>query len=178
MPSGRPGSTSFTEYTCQYCKKTFKTPDYFGPRKYCSIPCANRGNARSGELNSSWKNGIHIDKDGRVREYIGKNKNGHRIYEARYRLKMAKKIGRPLTSSDIVHHKDENTSNDQDENLELTTRSEHARIHCTKEKIVRYCKHCNKRMELTMKLVKRNRRYCSQTCANRANAIKKRGDAK
>ena len=39
-------------------------------------------------------------------------------------------LGRPLTSKEIVHHKDGNKWNNQPENLEVMLQSEHARIHC------------------------------------------------
>jgi hypothetical protein len=42
---------------------------------------------------------------------------------------MEKHVGRPLTSSDIVHHKDENIRNNVIDNLELMTRADHAHIH-------------------------------------------------
>ncbi len=42
---------------------------------------------------------------------------------------MEKTIGRPLGPDEIVHHEDENKLNYGAENLALTNRSEHARIH-------------------------------------------------
>jgi hypothetical protein len=42
---------------------------------------------------------------------------------------MERLIGRPLTSDEIVHHKDHNPRNNRPENLEILTRAEHARHH-------------------------------------------------
>lgn len=47
----------------------------------------------------------------------------------RHRLVMERKLGRKLESWEIVHHRDDNTKNDHPDNLELTTRSEHAKHH-------------------------------------------------
>lgn len=46
-----------------------------------------------------------------------------------HRVLMENKLGRLLTSKEIVHHVDGDTSNDRPENLELMTRSTHAAHH-------------------------------------------------
>ena len=45
------------------------------------------------------------------------------------RLIMEQHLGRKLTSSEIVHHRNENPSDNHIENLEIVTRSEHKKIH-------------------------------------------------
>lgn len=42
---------------------------------------------------------------------------------------MEEKLGRKLSSSEIVHHIDGNKKNNSIENLQIVTRSEHAQIH-------------------------------------------------
>src|SRR4030095_11407521 len=46
-----------------------------------------------------------------------------------HRLVMERKLGRQLIPSELVHHKDENRSNNDPDNLELLTISEHMSIH-------------------------------------------------
>lgn len=53
-----------------------------------------------------------------------------------HRSVMEERLGRPLKSDEIVHHRDENKRNNADDNLELTDRAGHARIHFHRRKIV------------------------------------------
>lgn len=46
-----------------------------------------------------------------------------------HRLIMEEQIGRYLLPDEHVHHKDRNTLNNDPDNLELLTKSEHARLH-------------------------------------------------
>jgi hypothetical protein len=46
-----------------------------------------------------------------------------------HRLIAERKIGRPLTSSDIVHHLNGDKTDNRPENLRVLTRSEHSRLH-------------------------------------------------
>lgn len=81
----------------------------------------------SGDSNPAWKGGITY-KNGRgnvKREILVRcpdeflemaRANG---YVPEHRLKVAKKIGRPLTSEEVVHHVDHDRHNNEIENLEL-----------------------------------------------------------
>jgi hypothetical protein len=51
-----------------------------------------------------------------------------------HRVVMERYLGRPLTSTEIVHHIDENKHNNSLENLELTNRSDHASHHFSKHR--------------------------------------------
>jgi hypothetical protein len=55
--------------------------------------------------------------------------NGSTIGEHRY--VMEKHLGRELSSDEIVHHIDEDRSNNDLSNLQIMTREEHARLHRT-----------------------------------------------
>jgi hypothetical protein len=47
---------------------------------------------------------------------------------------MEEKLGRKLDPHEIVHHLDENKSNNSPENLVVMDRLEHAKLHHTKQK--------------------------------------------
>lgn len=52
---------------------------------------------------------------------------GTHAYE--YRLVAAQKIGRPLKDDEIVHHINEDFTDNRPENLQVMTRAEHNRLH-------------------------------------------------
>jgi hypothetical protein len=52
-----------------------------------------------------------------------------------HRFLMEKYIGRKLTYNEVVHHKDENKSNNLIDNLEIISREEHSRLHMKGKKI-------------------------------------------
>lgn len=58
-------------------------------------------------------------------EYVSSHNNRY----ATHRHVMSSLIGRPLTSDEVVHHKDGNTLNNHPDNLELHTRSSHMKLH-------------------------------------------------
>ena len=76
----------------------------------------------TGVKSSAWKGGRIKMKFG----YFAVRVDGRYIYEHRYL--MEKKIGRPLRSDEIVHHKDGNKTNKNPGNLELLAKREHDRL--------------------------------------------------
>ena len=49
-----------------------------------------------------------------------------------HRIVIEEMLGRPLRSDEIVHHKNKDVRDNRPENLEVMTRSEHARLHFSK----------------------------------------------
>jgi len=54
---------------------------------------------------------------------------GEHKHRAVHRVLMEAIIGRPLTRDEVVHHIDHDRTNNDPSNLQLMTRSEHARLH-------------------------------------------------
>ena len=77
-----------------------------------------------------WRGGKYVDSRGRVWYYLPEHPScNSRKYVAEHRLVMEKKLGRYLKSSEIVHHIDGNSSNNDPTNLVITSRKEHPHLH-------------------------------------------------
>lgn len=86
----------------------------------------------SGSQNPNWRGG-RIVSDGRVLIYSPGHPypNINPCYVFRYRLVVEEAVGRYLLPKEIVHHKNRITDDDRLDNLEVTDRVEHGRIHMT-----------------------------------------------
>lgn len=82
-----------------------------------------------GEKHPNWKGGKITDKNGyihiKMREHPQSNSIG---YIREHRVVMEKKIGRMLKKNEDVHHKNGTKTDNRPENLELLTRSTHAKV--------------------------------------------------
>jgi len=82
----------------------------------------------AGENNPLWKGHRRKRNDG----YIESKADENSIYFVRnleHRIAMEKYLGRKLRPDEIVHHKNGIRDDNQPENLQLTTRKEHIKIH-------------------------------------------------
>lgn len=79
----------------------------------------------------------------------GKDESGKRIFIDEHRYIVEQYLGRKLEKDEIVHHIDGNKSNNNIENLQIMTKSEHSKLHTknrklsekTKEKLSKKLKH-------------------------------------
>jgi hypothetical protein len=83
-----------------------------------------------GDNNPNWKGGRRLHSKGYIeiyfREHPRAQPNG---YVLEHILVMEKKLGRSLADHELVHHKDENKTNNHPDNLELMPRADHTRHH-------------------------------------------------
>ena len=79
--------------------------------------------------NPNWKGGQYTDALGYVWIRVDPSKPGQQAYKQRSRLAIEKRLGRELTSAEIVHHVNENKSDDRPSNLQIMSRAEHMKVH-------------------------------------------------
>jgi HNH endonuclease len=95
--------------------------------KKFNISCRSHSERHKGRKNGRWKGGRQFHKAFKNgKGYIMITHNGKRRRE--HRVLMEKYLGRPLLRTEIIHHKDGNSLNNNLENLELfPSNSEHQR---------------------------------------------------
>lgn len=82
-----------------------------------------RGKILTGPRNPSWKGGRYVAKNG----YVVIRVDGIQRHE--HRVVMERHLGRPILSSEMVHHINGNKSDNRIENLEVMSRADHAKHH-------------------------------------------------
>jgi hypothetical protein len=83
-----------------------------------------------GAKNPAWKGGRFADKQGYILVYDPTHPNARKTgYVPEHRLKMAKKLGRPLLKKEVVHHKNGKVDDNRLQNLELfSSNGAHLRV--------------------------------------------------
>lgn len=110
---------------CYWCNKIFEIPKYKPNAMFCSAECRFRGNGR-----------LSAEARGNVQRGRGEGKGYRKWMGAHeHRKIMENLLGRKLGFNEVVHHKDGNRLNNSLENLEVITRSEHSRLHSTKNRL-------------------------------------------
>lgn len=119
-----------TPHICPVCHKSFLLSQYRRKKhnaSCCSRDCAIVFSRMSGAFaltnNAAWKGGRHLHPRG----YVLVRHNKHYILE--HRLVMEQHLGRPLLSTEHVHHKNHDKTDNRIENLQLTNASEHRQFH-------------------------------------------------
>lgn len=91
-----------------------------------------------------------------------------------YRIIAEQYLNRPLLESEVVHHKDGNPNNNNIENLEIMTRSEHAKLHHIPKKLISLtCPICKIEFTIAYSQYKKRSKhstcpvYCSRSCSGK-----------
>lgn len=116
-------------------------------------------------MNPQWKGGIRKHGDGYIIEYAPNHSHAINGGVLQHRLVMEKKIGRYLISEEVVHHINGDRADNRIENLQLTNRVEHGRIH--QPRIMKTCVWCRKEFFRKENPYLRNNGWgktCSRSC--------------
>jgi hypothetical protein len=107
-----------TETRCAECGNVFlqRKPK----QAYCSVPCARKKNGGHNRKPETWWTNAKGYIEGRV--WI----NGSQVRVKQHRWIMEKSIGRPLRSTEDIHHLDGNKSNNLLSNLEIIEHGQHS----------------------------------------------------
>lgn len=109
---------------CRECGKGFRIGKV-SPVQCCSSRCSNslRSRALAGKSNPRFNGGLTFHRD-RWRIYCRDHS-----FVAFARAVVAAELRRPLTSDEIVHHINGDSTDDRIENLVILTRAEHLALH-------------------------------------------------
>lgn len=114
------------EKHCASCGCVIPETGWHHEAKYCSQACY-----RTHQPRPAWKGGRIIDTDGYVLIWAPNSPMAREYgYVAEHRLVMAEVIGRPLTTTEVVHHVNGDRADNAPSNLMLfASQIEHMRHH-------------------------------------------------
>ena len=117
--------------TCLQCKSSFVANRK--ERKFCSEECFHI--SRRGTVSPNWKGGRKKNPYGYIEIYQPGHGNADAGgYVKEHVLVMVEHLGRDMKNGEIVHHINEDKSDNRVENLKVMSRCEHQRIHSTGRK--------------------------------------------
>ena len=129
---------------CDICGKIFEKPtNKIKQMNFCSRECLNRHNSRRFSTYNETENPMNAKgrtieerfamRNRRInaKDRIGKETHTYNKHlgEPEHRRIMKLKLGRDLTSDEVVHHIDRDPFNNKPSNLTVMSRSEHTRLH-------------------------------------------------
>lgn len=130
-PWGKKKSTKTRLKKCINCGKIrryFLSEIRKSGKKYCSRKCSMVHLQKNGGFNR--KSATMTDKNGYILQWVPNHPNTVKGYVSQHRVIMEAKIGRYLTSGEVVHHINEVKYENRIENLQLMSHGEHSRLHC------------------------------------------------
>ena len=124
--------------SCEHCNAEMyrEMSPSKGQYRFCSPKCKGQY-LQAGNRSPNWRGGRKITSSGYVLLYcpiaVGANPTG---YILEHRLVLQGVLGRPMKTTEAVHHKDGNRANNHPENLKVMLRGNHAALHltCTEER--------------------------------------------
>ncbi|MDY6857490.1 MAG: HNH endonuclease signature motif containing protein [Thermodesulfobacteriota bacterium] len=146
---------------CNTCGIIFYRPYKCGmtewsQRKYCSGRCYHA--SRFGERSRNWKGGRKVNPYGYIEIYkpecIYSDCSG---YVKEHIFVMSEYLGRKLSAGEVVHHINEDRSDNRIENLRLMARSDHVSLHLKgRRKSKEHCKKISDSKKAIVHLIQRN----------------------
>lgn len=112
------------KFKCQQCGIEYQVPLSSSATKFCTRECYGDSKRKSPKPSKVRKKlRWRID----TRGYLWvRTKKGWRLY---HRYITEKRIGRSLTSDEVIHHKNRNRLDNRKSNLQITNQGEHSTIH-------------------------------------------------